>query len=127
MHEKIDLVAAIQYQAFVVDRQVHLPLKAQSTKVKFVAKTLLVSRFQEPWTEVAMNLNGCGENRARTRIPRLSSVPLGFYVNMMEGVAHLTISSRNRMGYCEKGGNQERVAHNGKNRRFAKTNLLISL
>jgi hypothetical protein len=54
-HKEIDSVTTIQLQAFVFDREVHLPLKAQSPKLKLVAKALLVGRLQKPWSEVTMD------------------------------------------------------------------------
>jgi hypothetical protein len=101
LYEKIDLVAAIELQAFVIDGQVHLPLKAQSAQVKLMAKTLLVSRFQKPRTKVPMNLNRRPDNRTRPRVPRLFALFPRRYMNRMESFAHRTISSRNQ-GNAEK-------------------------
>jgi hypothetical protein len=94
LHEEIDLVATVQLQTFVFDRQDNLPLKAQSTKAELVAKALLVSRFQKAGAEVTMDLNRRAENRVRPRVPRFFFVSPGLDMNGMES-AHPTISSQN--------------------------------
>lgn len=70
LHKEINSVTTIQLQAFVSDREVHLPLKAQSPKLKLVAKALLVGRLQKTWSEMAMNLQRRAENGTRPRVPR---------------------------------------------------------
>lgn len=95
-HEEIDLVTTVQLQAFVLDREAHLPLKAQSPKAKFVAKALLVSRFQETGAEMAMNLKRRPKNRTCPRVSMLFFVLPGLDMNRMDVLAHLTISSQNQ-------------------------------
>ena len=81
LHDEIDLITTVQLQTFVLDRQVHLPLKAQSPNAKLVAKALRVSRFQKTRAEMAMDLKHGPKNRARPRVPRMVSGFVGIYVN----------------------------------------------
>lgn len=95
LDQEIDLVPTVQLQALVLDWEVDLPLKAQPPKAKLVAKALLISRFQETRTELAMNLKRRAENWTRPRVPRFFFVFPGRYVNRMKAVAHRTISTQN--------------------------------
>jgi hypothetical protein len=104
LHEDIDLVTAVQLQAFVLDGKVDLPLEVQLPKSKLVAEAFLISRFQKTWAEEAMDFNGGTKNRTRPRIPILFLVFPGSYVNWSEALAHLIISSQNHLGHEEKPG-----------------------
>jgi len=58
LHEEIDLVATVQLQTFIFDRQVHLSLEAQPAKMKLVAQALFVCRFQKTGAKMTMDLDG---------------------------------------------------------------------
>jgi len=49
-HDKIHSVPASQLNAFVGDRQRHLPVKPQTGFGEFIAQAFLISRFKQAWS-----------------------------------------------------------------------------
>ncbi len=58
-------VTAVEFQALVLDGQRYLPLKMNTSEMKFVAETLLVSRFHESGTKFFVDLNGSADHLIR--------------------------------------------------------------
>jgi hypothetical protein len=57
--QKVHSVATLEFHIFVNDRHWLLSLHCYPAQSEFLRKAFLVRRFEQPWTEKAMNLNRC--------------------------------------------------------------------
>ena len=46
LHHQIEFVPALQFDAFVADRQMYLPFKTKSDLAQLVTKTLFIDRLE---------------------------------------------------------------------------------
>jgi len=71
---KIEPVATVEFDAFILDRQGHLPLERDSSEMEFVAQTLLVCGFQKSRPQRSMHLD-CRSNYALSEFLMQKSSP----------------------------------------------------
>src|SRR6185436_19186018 len=57
LDQEIHLIATFQLHTLVGDGERNLALESETYDVQFVAKTLLINRFQKPWAQMPVNLN----------------------------------------------------------------------
>jgi hypothetical protein len=55
---QVHAISAIQLHRFVDDGQGYLAPERDSIGLQFIAKTLLIREFQEPWTQGAVYFDG---------------------------------------------------------------------
>src|SRR5450432_2436052 len=63
-NDQINLISAVEWKAFVDERKRHLPSEIQPHEMEFMAETFLIREFEKPRSEVTMDLDGGGDNRA---------------------------------------------------------------
>jgi hypothetical protein len=56
-YNQIHFVRGLEFDALIIDRQVHLPLKLKTYLTKFITKTFFINRFQQAGPQMPMNLN----------------------------------------------------------------------
>jgi len=74
-HNEIQPVPAVEFDIFVNYWQWLLLFHFQAKLLQFKSKTCLISRFQQPWSEMPMNLDGGADDAVRNLIETaLSSI-----------------------------------------------------
>ena len=58
LNEEVNTIAAFQFYRFITDRQGMLALVFYFSEIQFAGKTLFITRFKQPGTEVLMNFHG---------------------------------------------------------------------
>ena len=61
-HQQIESVIAVQWRAFVDERQTLLADERQVARAKFVLKTSRIGRFEESGAENPMDFDGCADD-----------------------------------------------------------------
>ena len=62
VHHFIHTVTGFQFHAFIFQCQGHFGLNRDIPQAKFMLKAGLISRFQQAWPQVLMDLNSCSND-----------------------------------------------------------------
>src|SRR6266852_4052827 len=62
-NNQVHAISTIQPETFINHRQGPLTDERHSSKRKFVAKTLPISRFQQSWSQLSMHLDSAADDR----------------------------------------------------------------
>src|SRR5215472_1618420 len=65
---QIQSVAAIQFEALILDRQRNLTGKSNGCPTQFITETFFVGRFQESGAQVAVSVDGRRDNSVRQAV-----------------------------------------------------------
>jgi hypothetical protein len=63
LNKQIQTKVTVQLDSFVVDRYCDLSSEGQAGLAEFVTETFFVRGFQQPGTEMSVDLNGCPDDQ----------------------------------------------------------------